>query len=245
MVNNQYSFVLAFEHLFKQGELQSLVRLQQIFGQKLPIFKEIKTLNVNVEGDVVKQQQELSGVLFQGFKNENKLAWELKIEKNTITVSCFSENNWEKLWAQTQYFLLEIIKAIASENNRLMVCALKVVDKLLNENNQPVFDSNTPYLTAHVLNGKAGSLWHVHQGWFEQLDNQIYLHTLNLSTSDENGKIVNTIVHNIQCQFIQKPHSIIEFKETLMAIFFLKLQHKNKKVLTDLLTQAQFKRIKR
>jgi len=243
MMNNQYVFVLAFEHIFKQNELQSLVRLQQVFEKKLPVFKEIKSFNVKIEGDVVRQEQELSGVLFQEFNNNSQLVWELKIEKNTITVSCFAENNWQKLWNQTQDYLLRTMKVIESESNRLMVCALKIVNKFLNENNQSVFSLNTPYLTPHVLNGNVGRLWHIHQGWFEQLENQVYLHTLNLSVSDENAKMVSTVVHNIQCQFIKTPLAIIEFKETLMELFFLKLHHKNKKLLTNLLTQEQLERM--
>ncbi len=183
----------------------------------------------------------------QCFKNNGKPSWELKVENNIIEISCFAYDNWTEVWGKAKRYLLETIKTIEDDNNKLMICVLKIVDKFLsdfgNYNVGDIFLERTPYLTQNILNGENGELWHVFQGWFEQLDDKTYLHNLNLITSNENGRITTNIDHAVQCQFIKNPQLISDFKQSKLEAIFSELHNKNKEILRKLLNDTQRKGI--
>ena len=242
------SFFLVFERDFSSSELQLLARLQKVFEQELPAFKELSAISFNIEKNaVINSHENISGTLLQSFDENDKPAWSLKVEKNIIEVSCFTYDKWDNVWTKAQGYLSETIKSIESPSNKLVVCILKVVDKFLastdNYNIENVFNSETPYLTKNVLSETSGQLWHVHEGWFEHLETQTYLNSLNLSTIEENGTIITNIEHTVQCQFIKKPQLISEFRSEQIADIFSSLHDKNKIMLRALLNSVQLKRI--
>lgn len=242
------SFILVFERAFNKQELLSLSRLEHLFHEDLPSYRQINSIKLKlVDGMSAEQSQDISGVVLQCFKNNGKPSWELKVENNTIEVSCFAYDDWAAVWDKTQRYLLEVIKSIEANNNRLVICALKVIDKFLSDADNylvgDIFSPDTPYLTQNILKEDRGELWHVYQGWFEELKDNIYLHNLNLITSNEHGRITTTIDHAAQCQFIEKPQSISDFKESDLARVFVELHNKNKAVLSELLNDAQRQKI--
>lgn len=242
----QSSFILIFERSFDKNELQSLRRLESKFKEDLPVFNEINSVNVSIEGHNIKNSNETIGFLLQSFKDNGKPNWILKIEENMIEVTCFSYNHWEAVWGKVNNYFLETLLALDSDN-KLVICVLKVLDKFLNisdnYNIKDIFNLNTPYLTQNVLNGQSGDLWHVYEGWFDKLKNKTYLNALNLSTINESDSIITNIEHTIQCQFISSPQIISEFKDTEMKNIFILLHDKNKETLRNLLNQEQLDRI--
>ncbi|MDP2904084.1 MAG: hypothetical protein Q8N96_13430 [Methylovulum sp.] len=241
-------FVLVFERAFHKQELLSLSRLEHVFNDELPSFKEINSIKVKlVDGTTAEQSLEISGAILQCFKNNGKPSWELKVENNVIEVSCFAYDNWTEVWEKAKRYLLETIKTIENDNNRLLICVLKIVDKFLSDFDNyrviDIFSSHTPYLTQNILDGENGELWHVFQGWFEQLDGNTYLNNLNLITSNEHGRITTTIDHAIQCQFIKNPQLISDFKESELDVVFSKLHKTNKEILIKLLNNTQLENI--
>lgn len=241
-------FVLVFERAFNKQELLSLSRLKEVFHEDLPSYREINSIKVKlVDGTTAEQSQDISGVVLQCFKNNGKPSWELKVENNIIEISCFAYDSWTEVWGKVKRYLLETIKTIEDDNNKLMICVLKIVDKFVsdfgNYNVGDIFLERTPYLTQNILNGENGELWHVFQGWFEQLDDKTYLHNLNLITSNENGRITTNIDHAIQCQFIKNPQLISDFKQSKLEAIFSELHNKNKEILRKLLNDTQRKGI--
>ena len=243
------SFYLVFERAFNKQELQSLTRLEKVFQNEFPFFKEINIVNVQIEGDSVKNfREKISGILLQCFNDDGKPSWILKIERNIIEVSCFSYDNWTHVWQKAFQYFSETINSVESENNKIITCALKIIDKFSdsidNYSIKNVFSSDTPYLTQNVLSNKSGKLWHIHEGWFDLSgEESTYLNTLNLSTSDEETETITVIEHIIHCQFIKKPQLALEFKNSLMTEFFSNLHNKNKNVLKSLLNANQLERI--
>ena len=241
------SFILIFERSFSKNELQSLRQLKSKFKEDLPVFNEINSVNVSIEGHNIKNSNETIGFLLQSFKDNSKPSWILKIEENIIEVTCFSYDNWDAVWGKVNNYFLETLLALESDNNKLVICVLKVVDKFFNTsdnyNIKDIFNLKTPYLTQNVLNGQSGDLWHVYEGWFDELKNKTYLNALNLSTINESGSIITNIEHTVQCQFIKCPQIISEFKEVLMGEVFSSLHTKNKEALQQLLNQEQLERI--
>jgi len=142
------SFFLVFERDFSSSELQLLARLQKVFEQELPAFKELSEISFNIEKNaVINSHENISGTLLQSFDENDKPAWSLKVEKNIIEVSCFTYDKWDNVWTKAQGYLSETIKSIESPSNKLVVCILKVVDKFLastdNYNIENAFNSET------------------------------------------------------------------------------------------------------
>ncbi|MDP3878424.1 MAG: TIGR04255 family protein [Methylobacter sp.] len=237
------TFVLVFERPFNKQELQSLLRLENALKNDLPSFNEINSINVRLEGGQVTPSQEMIGVLLQCFKADGKPSIELKIEGNIIEIMCFSYDRWINVWGKAKQFLLEAIKSIDNDN-KLIICVLKVVDKFLYDGDSKdykvsdIFNQNTQLLTRNILSGEKTRLWHVFQGWFEEPE---ILNNLNISTLDSNGKTLTTIEHDIRRQF-QDPQIISDIKEKLDDIFS-SLHEKNKTVIKSLLNEEQLKGI--
>ncbi len=239
------SFILIFERSFNKNELQSLRRLKSKFKEDLPVFNEIiNSVNVSIERHNIKNSNETIGFLLQSFKDNGKPSWILKIEENTIEVTCFSYDNWDAVWEKVNHYFLETLVALENDN-KLVICILIMVDKFIfdNYNIQDIFSLETPYLTQNVLNGQSGDLWHIHEGWFDKLEDKTYLNALNLSIINESNLIITNIENTIQRQFINSPQVISEFKAVLMGEVFSLLHTKNKETLKQLLSQAQLKRM--
>ncbi len=243
------TFVLVFERVFNKQEFQHLLRLENELKKDLPSFKQINGVGFRFEGGQVTpiaSSQEITGILLQCFQSNGKPSIELKIESNIIEVTCFSYDRWEIVWKKAKSFLLEVIKSVDNDDNRLVICLLKVIDKFVyegsceNYNVFNVFSENTQYLTKNIQHNKEMRLWHIFQGWFENSD--VILNNLNINTSDANGKILTTIEHEIRHQFIKNPQIISNVKNKLDSIFS-SLHEKNKAVIRALLNEEQLKRI--
>ncbi len=240
------TFVLVFARPFNKQELQSLLRLENALKDQLPSFNEINSINVRLEGGQVTPSQEMTGVLLQCFKTDGKPSIELKIESNIIEIICFSYDRWRSVWGKAKQFLLEAIKAVDSNDNKLIICVLKVVDKFLYDGDSKdykvsdIFNENTQFLTKNIISGEKARLWHIFQGWFEESD--VILNNLNITTSDSNGKTLTTIEHDIRHQFNKNPQIISDIKERLDDVFS-SLHEKNKIVINSLLNEEQLKRI--
>ena len=241
------NFSLVFERVFNKQELLSLSRLEQFFKDDLPLFQKINSINLKlIDGISSEQSQEVSGVVLQCFKTNGKTSWELKVENNIFEVTCFEYTNWTAVWEKTQRYLLETISTLEN-NNKLLVCSLKTIDKFLSDENNylvnDIFSSDTLYLTQRILNDEKNKLWHVFQGWFEQSDTKTYLQNLNIITALEENKIVTTIDHSTQCHFFKNPQLIINFKNSELTTVFHELHEKNKEILKKLLNTTQLERI--
>jgi uncharacterized protein (TIGR04255 family) len=242
------TFVLVFERPFSKQELQCLLRLQSALEAELPSFKEINSINVRLEGEKVTPSQEITGVLLQCFKPDGKPSIELKVEGNIIEITFFTYDRWNTVWQKAKQFLLEAIKALDNETNKLVIYVLKVVDKFLYEGDAKdysildTFSESAPYLTKNIYTNKV-RIWHIFQGWFDDLleKPEVVLNNLNINTSDVNGKTLTTIEHDIRHQF-KHPQTISDKSEMLDDIFF-SLHEKNKIVIKALLNEEQKEKI--
>lgn len=241
-------FALVFQRPFNKHELQSLTRLEKELQGELPCYQPINSIRVQMLGDgKTEQTLEVSGALLQRFQPNGKPSWEIKVEHNTIEVSCFSYDEWSNVWQKVKMYLLETIKGVENDNNKVILCVLKIINKfsedLSSYDVKNVFSITTPYLTKNVFDKTNCKLWHVFQGWFEEAnENRAYLTNLNLITSEENGVIVTTIDHMIQRQFSKNPQVTSDLRGMLDEIFS-DLHDKNKILLQSLLSDPCIQKI--
>lgn len=242
------AFVVVFERPFSDRAIDSLLTLKESLQEQYPTFSETKVIKMRVESEGQAQQSsKLSGVSLQKTGEGNKQEWVLRADANTIVCSCFIYERWDTSSLRALSDLAHVIKIVADDTNPVQHMALQVVDRFVGTPEEKykinkVFNSKSQYLTKHAI--KAGALWHVHQGWFEDAGDNRQLNVLNLSTNDTPSGITTTIDHIVRYIFnVHKP--VLEAIEmSFLQAIFLELHEKNKEVMLNLLNKRQCRAIK-
>ncbi|BBL76534.1 TIGR04255 family protein [Methylomagnum ishizawai] len=247
------AFIVAFERPFSERSIEALLGLQELLKADYPAFNKIGVFKISF-GDKTAPSQpsnKISGVLLQKFRTDGRPAWALRVENNNIIVSCFDYERWEPSSSKAIEHLKKVINIIYvyDEQNPLGIVALQVIDRFVSHDDGydigHVFNRKTRYLTKQAI--EAGSLWHVHQGWFreEKTVDVKYscLNTLNVSASSGPVGLISTIDHTLECRFKQGLSVCEALDEDFLRDIFGLLHGYNKDVVGDLLNSRQKKRI--
>jgi len=129
----------------------------------------------------------------------NRQDWTLRVDGNRIVVACSDYSSWDRVSGQAKELLFKALRKIDVKSNPIVEVVLQCVDKFetsdTNVTAADVFDTDSVYLTKHVIEN-GGSSWHIHQGWFKDIDDiqAKLLNNLNINTHNkqyvENGIIV-------------------------------------------------------
>lgn len=241
------AFVVLFNRPFTEKEETNLLALKEIFKEELPDFS--RNMQVSFEQQAGKQpvhSVKESGLKLQKFEPSGKIGWILTIIENRLIVTCQSYDRWNKVWVQTDKYIQATLKLLDLSSLSVQACVLQYVDRFTEKSTSAydiheVFDKKTVYLTSKATS--AGKLWHVHQGWFDEkgADEKI-LNVLNLGTNEDSGKIITTIDHSLQLQFLKpKPAKKFFDRQKKYEQDFVFLHEKNKDVIKSLLNQKQRK----
>jgi len=244
------AFVVLFNRPFTEKEESKLLSLKETFKDELPDFSRTTKITLKQEaGKLPEQIVQESGLKLQKFEPSGKIGWVLNVIENQIIVTCQSYDRWNKVWDQTNRYFHSALKLLNLESLAVQACVLQYVDRFTEKststyNVHEVFGKKAPYLTSKSV--VSGKLWHVHQGWFDEksADEKI-LNVLNLGTNEDSGKIITTIDHSLQLQFLPKPKPAKKFFDSKKEYekTFLFLHEANKKVVKSLLNQKQCKAV--
>lgn len=240
------AFAIVFNREFNEKEQNKLLGLQKVFEKDLPQFSQDMLVDTKIESEtVIKQDVKKSGIRLQKIEADGKISWVLHILSNQIIITCSSYDRWNNVWNNVDKYLKESVKLLDLADINVNAVVLQYIDKFTENNGKKynvknVFNSETEYLTSNVKN--IGKLWHVHQGWFEDVPNkEKILHVLNLGTIDNSEKILTTIDHSLRLQFVEKPKVAKKFfdKNKEYKKTFELLHEKNKNLLKSLLNKKQ------
>jgi len=241
------SFIVVFEHPFEANIIAALPGLHAKLKGDYPVFNPTNTMEVRVEGADVSQNAVLSGGLFQSLLPDRRPSWTLRVQDNTIVVSCTDYKRWGDVSTKALNHIKAAITFVNSETNAVSNVIYQIVYRFVADsqdkyNINQVFQVQSPYLTAQVVN--AGRLWHVYQGWFEDKEkfNGKLLNVLNLSTAENPVGITTTIDHAAHLRF-SSPKAIGEFDDIFIRNAFDELHKCNKSIIRNLLTSDQLKAI--
>lgn len=211
------AFVLTFAREFTQAEIEFLLSLQEKHKAELPSFLKIQGLTVNLADStekkptVMHQTQKFTGVLLQHFQETGKPDWALRVSNNIIVVNCWLYTRWDEVWPKAKKLLLSASQVVDSDSNGITSMTMQTVDKFEYDgipssySITDVFNAESPFLTKKAIG--AGTQWHVHQGWFENLAEQgdqglRRLNVINLASALHNEKLVSTIDHVGKIDFL-------------------------------------------
>ncbi len=263
------AFVMVFERSFFENENEALLSLEHTLKNEFQSFATIRSFNINIAGEKdeltqpsISNYQNIGGVLLQHFQSNGKPDWSLRTENEKIVVTCFDYDRWDTIWPKARNFLLRAAHVVSSETNPVTQCGMQVIDKFIytdvdrTYNIEDVFNISSPFLSKHVLD--SGKFWHIHQGWFENSllennENGKILNILNISTDydgSNEGDLNCAIDHIGQYNFDESApiekligKNYNEQGTPLLNELFLELHINNKKILENLLSEEQLKKI--
>ena len=245
------AFSCVFERPFSKSSIEALMTLKETFKEQYPVFSTTNLVNMRIEHDNVppRASQATAGVSLQVLKEgQHKPAWSLRADVNIITVSCFVYNRWASESSKAIRDLTSVINIVADDQNPVNHFSLQTVDRFVGGNRtdykiNQVFNSKSKYLTHYARN--AGPLWHIYQGWFEDVKDKKdrLLHNLNLSTNETSHGIITTIDHNAQYQFIPFASATDFSNDKYITEIFNILHSRNKEIILNLLTIKQCRAI--
>lgn len=249
------AFVVTLERVLLEREVESILTLEGILKDDLPRVAKVSDVHVNLSEDdgpqsVSMQQQKVAGIMLQKVREDGRPSWALRVAGTNIIVNCWEYTRWAEVWPIAKRYLLAALKLIEVDGVAVTNVITQNVDKFLYEKNSEkeyclseLFRDDCPFLTKKSRN--CGSLWHVHQGWFEQTNDEQGARLLNV-VNIANGvagpsELVTTIDHQAQTQFTDGPISISDLvreadaQESLLSNIFESHHKLNRDVLMEML----------
>lgn len=244
------AFAVVFDRSFTDQEQNKFLVLQKTFEKELPNFSRGAVFGAKFENNkIINQESKEVGVKLQRIEPNGKVGWSLHVMEDQIVISCNAYDRWSKVWGKVDKYLKSTVDLLNLDTISVSAIVLQYVDRFTENSNvkysaHNVFDDKTKFLTPHSCD--VGKLWHVHQGWFEdKAEKEKILHVLNLGTTEDSKKILTTINHSLQLQFLDesKPAKKIFNSKNEYQKTFVDLHEKNKKILRELLNSKQLKAI--
>ncbi|MGZ8256428.1 MAG: TIGR04255 family protein [Gallionella sp.] len=242
------SFIVVFERPFETHIIESLPGLHERLKADYPSFSPTTTLQVNITENAINQNiGTVAGGVLQNIREDGRPIWTLRIEGNTIIVSCNDYKRWGDISAKALAHIGAAIAFVKNDGNAVSSLIHQIVDRFVTVNKdeydiKQVFNSQSSYLTGQAL--KAGKFWHIFQGWFDEkqeLGGKL-LNVLNLSTADNPANITTTIDHAVHLRF-ELSKAIEELDDKFIRKTFDALHETNKSIIKNLLNPEQLKTI--
>lgn len=188
-------FILGFTRPFTVAEIEQVVASHSSWRSELPKVMRAQMINfVFGEENALAPPPTPAPVVFQSFKRDGNVEWQLKVEGNAISVNCLNYSRWEAISRQALSFIERALRVLADEKNRLQNVTLQYLDTF-------VWAGDGPYSAEELFNRESGfypdnfkpegSLWHLHRGEFEYFETEHppkrILDRIHLDAVEENG----------------------------------------------------------
>ena len=201
---DQVAIAVVFESDFDQAFLEKTDFFRSLFADRLPCFNPLKFLQMQLDDPAAS----LSGIGgFECTSNPDpelgKPVWSLKVDKNSIVVTCSKFNSWTQLWDEVNNLLVRFLSQVDPALNKIKELVLQCADIFLCEvpfssgqyDISGVFNIDSIYLSKSVQS--YGASWHLHQGWFSSAESYeiTLLHNLNISAIEKSDGHMTVIDH--------------------------------------------------
>lgn len=198
---DQVGVAVIFENDFEEALFEKIDYFKSLYADRLPDFNALKFLQMQFDDPT----SSISGV--GGFEcssavepDIDKAVWVLKVDKNSIVITCSKFISWTQMWNDTSVFLKQFLLSVDFGSNKIKELVLQCADLFLapisNEYDiSEVFDVDSIYLSKKLLS--SGPSWHLNQGWFSFLSelSTPLLHNLNLSAITKSDNHMTVVDH--------------------------------------------------
>ena len=225
---------------------------------KLPKVSEQKALTVSLSdgpsGASASQSLGVDGIAFERFSPHRLLSKSLVINRQHCIMTNNKYTRWLKVWPEAREMFGMILPTII-QYQKVAAIGLQYSDIFTWRGNNEEFDlsilfnQDSELLPSHIF--KLKSLWHLHQGYFDEPEIQINLkhktlNNININLVDMDGSLTIHIVTAQRVIFIDKETNYEDWtsKEGVLDIIMSKLHDVNKEILSKLLTTEIQNKIK-
>lgn len=125
-----------------------------------------------------------SGASFQAFKKDGSLSWRVLVQDKVLVVNCLEYEGWQTVWPRACEYLSVASAALLSSGNSIAGATLQYI------NGFPWDASANQYDVTSLLRADAdlipaafwknrGAEWHLHQGWYDSVQEPLPGRILN------------------------------------------------------------------
>src|SRR5690554_1437552 len=202
---------IALSFLFKKpfsGEsfAKALISVHNAVSNELPESQFTNNVDINFRTDTEQVSQEKTPgiVCYKASKNlKNRHEWALHIESNRIIIACSDYPGWDIFSEKAKDFLIKALESINLKENPIIEITSQCTNKFYDNSDEGIvfdelFNHQSSMLTGFIATKKP-TAWHLHQGWFELMQEEecTSLHNLNMGVQVINNSSIddeNTII---------------------------------------------------
>ena len=256
-----------FTEQLGSNTLESILNLHEHFKGELPKLEKNELVLVGtfaadgspapVSASEIQDpgEKKLHGVHFSRVKPDGKPSWALRIDLNSLTVHCLEYSGWDVVWPRSLSYIQTLATVLADKPVSNIRC--QFLDQFVFEGDSGsssaewLFNSESRFVTKQCF--ESGSLWHTHQGWFDQTMlttatartlNQINIDAL-LQSSRDITNINHTMIYQFKdsINFVELLNTQVGSTVTDIENVMNHLHTNNKFFLSDLLVPEMCERI--
>ncbi len=200
------AFAVSFTQQLSTEQIDLFIKKlteDSFYNQEFNEIQPQKEIFMTIGPDGVHQQKESIGGVICRKTSDNKILWEIVINKTGVVATCRKYSRWAPISNKFYEYITSIIKLIDKNISQITLEYLDEFEIIEDKNNwkEELFKESCEYITPYVLN--TSDFWHVEQGFFSQLDglddkflDNIRINYFNDTGNDTKNKI-NIVTQHI------------------------------------------------
>lgn len=242
---------LVFREELGREELKKLLRLDEVMSDQFTKGEVKHSLNFTLNDGA----SHASEPKFAGWRldmpspNEPELIdWQLEIEPSRCAVRTFAYDGWESFISRATSVLRELFERTGLNEIAFNELGVQFVDRFhwnlaAEEYSLAKFFNPESSLFSESIRKRNTPLWHLFQGWKEDIGERSYIENINLSTNQQPGMPHRTeIVHIVRCVSGRDGEGD-RFDPEVIRELSDYAHGQNKKLLNDILSEQAITRI--
>jgi uncharacterized protein (TIGR04255 family) len=245
----EVAFAVAFRDPLAAELIERAKQLGPEVREFLPAISPAGVMQIRMDGPAPMVEMQPAGVVFQRVNPDATPQWALTIQHTHIAVNCLRYTRWAEVWARARDLFMAVSVQIGAPRLPISNVSLQYINQFIadqpleNSANLRVLRAETRFLPPRFVDN--GELWHVHQGWFEQVLEPIpgsKLHVINFGTQKDAERVTLTIDDLLRVQ----PDGVdLEFcSGTQFAALMEWLHDEHKAMLREVLTSEMADRVR-
>lgn len=166
-------------------EISRLVASVDGWKHDLPRMSQLEThqFQMGPAGIQPVQVVPVNGISFERIRPDGELGWRLRCEGNALFINCLEYTRWTEVWQKARGYLRKAFDIGVDPDQAIVGVMLQYVDMFTWDG------APNDYDVTHLLNVTGelvptslrdhGAVWHLHAGWFEQVDEPVPGRLLN------------------------------------------------------------------
>jgi uncharacterized protein (TIGR04255 family) len=204
---SEVAFAIAFRDPLPADLIERAKQLGPELREFLPAMFPAGAMQIRMEAAGPRVERQPTGIVFQRVKPDATPEWALSIQHTHIGVNCLQYTGWSEVWARARDLFVTVYEQIGAPRLPIGNVSLQYINQFLADHppassaNLMVLRAGTRFLPPRFVDN--GELWHVHQGWFEQVLEPIpgnKLHMINFGTQRDAERVTLTIDHLLRVQ---------------------------------------------